>query len=388
MMRTTVSRRVGSRSGLAFVAVAMAAGLMLVTPSVAQANTGWGSWGSSGGYGSSGGSWGCSGGVYYGRRPVRNLLGRIGYRIGNLGHRLHHHGSSGGWGCSGGYYYASSGGSSGGTWAYGSGGTVLSTRYFLDQPMVYARPVYTGSHYQIDCTPMPANGSINSMLEPGTEGMQYYQPQNATPVEDAAPTPADTAPTGQPMPNPGPAGDDDVTQAPADDASSAILSLEVPEEARVFINGELTSTPGRLRRYRSRNLSADQDYHYQVRAELERDGQRLVRTQLVSMRGGTSQELRLDFDAPPITTLALEVPQDATVTLCGQTTEQTGEQRQFTTAQLADGQICPDYEIAVTYQVDGREVRDVRSIELTAGQRVSLKFGPQVADDQQIAAVQ
>ena len=127
-----------------------------------QANGG--SWGSSGGGFSSGGSWG-SGGLLGGRRPVRNLLSRIGGRLGNAsagstgsmgsggslgsggsggslgsrgglfrGGRLgggllrrRANGSSGGWSGSTGGWTASHGSTGTGSTGYGSSGYVSTT---------------------------------------------------------------------------------------------------------------------------------------------------------------------------------------------------------------------------------------------------------------------
>ena len=95
----------------------LAAILTIAAPGSASAAGG--SWGGSGGFGLSGGSWGGSGGgLFGGRRPIRNLLGRIGSRLGG------HSGGSLGSGGSGGGSLGSTGGSFGGS----TGGSLAEAR--------------------------------------------------------------------------------------------------------------------------------------------------------------------------------------------------------------------------------------------------------------------
>jgi uncharacterized protein (TIGR03000 family) len=82
------------------------------------------------------------------------------------------------------------------------------------------------------------------------------------------------------------------------------------------------------------------------------------------------------------TRLTLHVPAEATVTLAGVVTKQTGEVRQFTTTKLAAGQVWDDYEIVVTMERNGHTLREERTITLTGGQpqELSINF-----DSQQLA---
>ena len=153
-----------------------------------------------------------------------------------------------------------------------------------------------------------------------------------------------------------------------------MLRLKVPEEAKVYVNGQLTQTPGAVRSFESENLVAGRVYKYKVKAVIERDGKQLVRSKLVSLRAGSLKETLLDFDAPATTVLALKVPADATVKLCGKPTTLDGIKRRFVTTRLADGEVCEGYSIEVSYRVDGELVKQVREIDLAAGDVRSLTF--------------
>ena len=55
-------------------------------------------------------------------------------------------------------------------------------------------------------------------------------------------------------------------------SSEATLTVNVPSDARVFVNGAKTTSVGSQRSYVSRGLQAGFNYTYEVRAEVERNG--------------------------------------------------------------------------------------------------------------------
>jgi uncharacterized protein (TIGR03000 family) len=156
--------------------------------------------------------------------------------------------------------------------------------------------------------------------------------------------------------------------------SEAVLALHVTEDAKVYINGKLTATPGTLREYVSRNLKSGKTYTYQVKAVVERDGQKLVRSKLVRIQTGTSQLVEFDFTRPQVTKLVLKVPVDAEVLLDGQPTKATGNVRVFSTGKLANEQSWKDYQVEVRFQIAGKQVVRKKRLTLTAGATEILKF--------------
>ena len=155
----------------------------------------------------------------------------------------------------------------------------------------------------------------------------------------------------------------------------AVLGLSVPEDANVYINGKLTTTPGTLREYVSRKLKSGKSYSYQVKAAIERDGKVLVRSKLVRIETGTSQLVEFDFIRPQVTKLVLKVPADAKVLLDGQETKASGKIRVFTTGKLTNEQSWDDYQVEVRYQVAGEQVVRKQTLTLTAGATEVLEFG-------------
>jgi uncharacterized protein (TIGR03000 family) len=376
----------------------VAASLALAFSLDAKADS-WGSWGgshgstgyggSSGGFGSSGG-WVASGssggshggGLFGGHRPVRNLLGRISDHF----HAKHSRGSNGSTGYVGGgssgFSYASNGshGSHGGMGsvgsslgstgvAYGSMGTGYgssggSTGHVVGYPQMgwsngIQSPVIYDSGFNHQGTVIP-NGSPAVKSE-GTdfrpvdginfEGTgQYYN----SPVPPASRPDADNS-TGLTSP------------------SATVLNLKLPADAQVFINDKLTKTPGESRRYIARNLQPNNEYYYNVKAVVVRDGVEKVRSQMVSIAAGSSKTVEIDFDQT-FTAVAVNVPADAKITLCGKATSASGASRIFSTDKLEEGQEWSDYTIEVELERNGRTIRQEKKLDIVGGQTYQVDF--------------
>lgn len=298
-----------------------------------------GGWGSSGGYwgGSSGGSsggWGSSGG---GRRGLFHHHRRWGGSSGGY----NGWGSSGGWGgSSGGYSY--NGGSSGG-WGSSGGGSSGGS-------------VYGGGYYS------------PSVIVP--EG-EYYGPAKSLPPAGAPAdvVPRDTAPPAD-APAPAPGGSTSTQRA------DGMLIVEVPTDAKIYVNGRLTSTPGEVREYVSRNLAHGYNYAYEVRAEVQRDGQTITDTKRVDLRAGESTKLAFNLapSADIETAITVKVPANAKVSLGGNDTNLQGETRVFRTSALKPGSEWKNYTIVATVEVDGREITKEQSINVKAGENKEVAF--------------
>ena len=246
------------------------------------------------------------------------------------------------------------------------GGAFTPTNTQLIDDSFIGQPIPAAGSQRIE-----DGGSIDGMLEGGGE------PTPAEPYYLPAPDPG--------LPNPGPAGDSTDLTAPLGDTNfvgvdRAVLRLKVPQEAKVYVNGRLTKTPGAVRSFESENLVAGRVYKYKVKAVIERDGKQLVRSKLVSLRAGRLKETVLDFDAPATTVLALNVPKDASVKLCGKTMTLDGTKRRFATTRLTDGEVCEGYSVEVSYRVDGELVKQVRKIDLVAGDFRTLTFDRKVIE--------
>ncbi len=312
-----------------------------------------GSYGSYGSYGSTGsGSYGGLFGRWRQHHQVRwhsshgSSGGSYGGNYGSYGSSGGSHGSSGG-----GYAYRSRGwGSSGGSHGnYGSAGGYSSSPY-------YTAPNYapgTGSPYY----------STPSQMVPGT----------TTPESSAKP-----AIDGE---IPAPATGTDANPA----NGSATLTISVPSEALVYVNGVQTRSTGELRRYVSRGLNEGFSYTYDVKVTMVRNGRLVEENKLVQLNAGDNTDLAFAMNAKGNveTSLTLKVPENATVALAGSTTNMSGAVRVFKTFALDEGAAWEDYKVVVSVERDGQLVSQEKAITLKSGEAQTLSFE---FDSAQVAA--
>jgi len=178
-------------------------------------------------------------------------------------------------------------------------------------------------------------------------------------------------------PAPGPA----VPAVPAPGSTTSLradglLSVSVPEDARIYVNGQATSSTGDLRQYVSRDLAGGYNYTYEVRAEATRDGRTVEQVKKIDLRAGETARVAFDFggSSSAETSLTLHVPADAKVYLAGNATKAGGETRVFRTTGLSGGKAWDGYTVRVELDRGGRTVTEEKTISLKAGQSQELSF--------------
>lgn len=81
--------------------------------------------------------------------------------------------------------------------------------------------------------------------------------------------------------------------------TSGLLTVAVPFNAKVFINGMPTTSTGSKRQFVSYGLKPGLAYKYEVRAEWIDKGQLFTETQSVILTAGSREGLALNFNPPP-----------------------------------------------------------------------------------------
>lgn len=357
-----------------------------------------------------------------------NGIAGVGNGISNIFDRRRRFGSRGGWGCSGGSNgYGSQGGwggSSGGNWGSSGGyaasapmassaiaspmlladnGSFQGFTNVLGQEVVSQNYGCTGS---ISAYVDPNSAYLNSgvpinmmetsapMLDYGYVGSQFGPlgvPTDATmmngaiitgPMLEQNPTLApeepangyydadddDNSVTEPPI---GAVGDNETTSVNRP-LSNTVLTLDVPENARVYINDTLTKTEGLRRSYASRNLVMGKEYRYRVKVVSQIDGEEVTKSQVVKMRGGESDLVAFNFD-PIVTRLLVSVPADAKVVIDGKETTTKGTSRSFSTQKLTSGK-WDDYSVEVSVVRNGKTVTRSEKFDLVAGEFKFLQF--------------
>ena len=184
-----------------------------------------------------------------------------------------------------------------------------------------------------------------------------------------------------------PAGFDNEPTPGSDDFSTrnkrlkkSKIKIRLPEEAKVYVNGKPTKSAGELRNFVSSNQKPGSKYRYEVAAVL--NGQRQVKE--FTMRAGETKTLDFDFSA--VTTVALQVPEDAQVDLAGNATKSSGVARKFKTKSLIEGEKWDDYTVTVTVVRDGKKIVRKKTIDVIGGQTYALNFDFEDVDASAVAS--
>jgi uncharacterized protein (TIGR03000 family) len=170
---------------------------------------------------------------------------------------------------------------------------------------------------------------------------------------------------------------------PSSMSTTGIIELDVPAEARVYVNDRLTQTTGIHRRFVSPGLTPGLTYTYQVRVEIPAKPVPVVQTKSVKLHAGDEQLLAFHrtansqnvaaAPAPLPTSLTLHVPADAQVFLGGSLTTTTGTVRTYQTM-LPSGDRLEQYSVQVKLERDGKVLSREQTINLAAGETRELNF--------------
>jgi uncharacterized protein (TIGR03000 family) len=87
-------------------------------------------------------------------------------------------------------------------------------------------------------------------------------------------------------------------------ANSGIITVFLPYEAKVEINGLATQSKGSRRQYVSYGLKPGLSYKYEIRAEVVRNGQLEEEVRVVSLTAGENSSVTFGFNPKPVAGLA------------------------------------------------------------------------------------
>ncbi len=248
--------------------------------------------------------------------------------------------SSSGGGSSGGYVSSYSGGSSGGTSvSYGSSGASYGSSGVSYGSTGYSSGISYGST------------GYSSGMSYGSAGETYYGASTAT--DSAVSSLVSNVET----------------------ISDAVyLTVAVPNDAKIFVNNNATTSTGAVRKFVSRGLESGKEYRFQIRAEMTAaDGKLLTEEKTLVVTAGQQEQVQFAFadsESPVETAITLNLPAGAKVLLAGNETNATGENRTYRTRRLKPGEFWDNYQIEVQYE--GRV--KTQSLRLIGGDSLQLTF--------------
>jgi len=148
----------------------------------------------------------------------------------------------------------------------------------------------------VSCYGAPAVGCYGApAVGCGGAPMVTYPP--VAPVQPIVPMPTDKGKDG----GKGKKGVEPLKKPPVDneidETTSARITITVPSDARVSINGTVTATTDTTRTFEFPGLESGKAVSYTFQAEFVRDGQNVVVTREVQVKAGISLEVSLENNA-------------------------------------------------------------------------------------------
>ena len=313
--------------------------------------------------------------VSYRARRCGGCYGRVALRSTFRARRCYGNTCGGSYGVS---YASTSYGCAGAS--YVSTDSCCGSSYAVASP-VYSAPIYSAPTYS---TPVYNSGDVyGTPLNQGipVEGHIY----NSAPIEG---TPVNGVPVNEGYSTPTPAPIESAPAVPADGSATrsvddaGTIVVQVPANAKVFVNNVLTKSTGTERTYVSHGLVFGNTYTYKLRVEYMQNGKLVRENRNAKITAGGSATFAFGAidnkeqiaNKPVSTKLTLNVPKDAKVYLSGNLTSQTGEVREFTSKRLTSGKTWKNYTIRVDHKVNGQLVTQQKTIDLASGASKELTF--------------
>jgi uncharacterized protein (TIGR03000 family) len=166
--------------------------------------------------------------------------------------------------------------------------------------------------------------------------------------------------------------------------TQATVIVQVPEDAKLYVDGELSEQTSTTRTFISPDLQLGKDYSYTLKMEANKDGRTAVASKRVIVRAGAVT--RVNFtdqnsagtvrpeEKPAPARVTVQLPTDARLLVDGVASPLTSSTRTFDTPALEPGR---KYFYILTAEVvrEGRPVSDSRRVLLQAGKEVKVDFG-------------
>lgn len=310
------NKRNESVSTIRFLALPFLLLISFVFLGQAQAQQNWGSlggfassggsWGSSGGLASSGGSWGTYPARHH-HTPVRNLLANIAEGIRNHHQNRHSHGSNGGWGSSGslGSRIVASGSSGGwassGTSIVPAGSTGSSLIGSANSSLLSSQVAKVDAAQLVGGVDSTKAGPKNlTLLARRGKSNSSLLIASLVDLDDRSPAARDDRRIVSSKDDSSLEKEVRIESLAHDQGHSevAILTLEVPRDAKVFINGSPTTTRGTRRKYGARSLAKDKKHEYKIRVESAIGGEIVSTKTTIWLNHDEKRTVVLDFKPP------------------------------------------------------------------------------------------
>jgi uncharacterized protein (TIGR03000 family) len=172
-----------------------------------------------------------------------------------------------------------------------------------------------------------------------------------------------------------------VQKAPTASSRQATVVVQLPEDARLYVDGQLANLTSTTRSFLTPELEPGRQYYYTIKAEADRGGRPLAQEKRIVVEAGKVARVQLnDLGATPTVAVdrssaevIVKLPSDARLFVDGQLCPLASDTRTFQTPPLEAGK---QYFWTLKAEVvrDGRTHAESRRLDLMAGTRVTVDF--------------
>lgn len=157
--------------------------------------------------------------------------------------------------------------------------------------------------------------------------------------------------------------------------NQATIVVELPEDARLYVDGQFADLPSATRSFVTPKLEAGRSYAYTLKAEVVRGGRTLTHEERVIFQAGDTARMRFDeaaFGAAPAR-VTVRLPEDAKLFVDGVACPLTSATRSFDTPKLEAGRKFT-YTLRAELVRDGQKITENQKVLLEAGKQVNVEF--------------
>jgi uncharacterized protein (TIGR03000 family) len=156
--------------------------------------------------------------------------------------------------------------------------------------------------------------------------------------------------------------------------NKAQVVVNLPADAKLFANGQLTALTSSERSFVSPVLEQGREYQYSLKVEYVRDGRTITDAQVVKVRPGDVSRVEFaDVSATAASTIKVTIPEGAKLFVDNQFRELPSGTKEFKTPLLVKGSEY-FYNFRAELTIDGKKQEQTQRVVFKAGELVSVDF--------------
>jgi uncharacterized protein (TIGR03000 family) len=153
--------------------------------------------------------------------------------------------------------------------------------------------------------------------------------------------------------------------------NEAVVVVRVPEDAKLFANGQPTNLSGTERIFATPDLTPGHDFNYTMSVEWTSNGETKTAKQQVTVRAG--HRTMVDFTERATSAVTVSLPPNSRLMVDGIDTRMTGGKHTFKTPELSKGQPV-SYEFRAEIERAGKMEVLTQKVSFKAGEPIAIDF--------------